>query len=146
MYWLAWVFIAVFFGVTYRLGYKLLSGHMTPLFNVSIVTLVACVVCFSLYLWREHGQATLDDLSLKTAVLLVFVGFALAGLEVSIMMIYKSGGPLSIAQSLGSSMVGVVVFAIGLVFFKDQLNWGQILGFVLGLSGITLMTYYSRAK
>jgi drug/metabolite transporter (DMT)-like permease len=146
MHWLIWVFIAVSFSTAYRLGYKLLSGEFTALFNVAVITLVASIVCFILYFIREHNMAAFGTLSLKSIVPLAVVGVILAGLEVSIMMIYRAGGPLSISQTLASSMTGIIVFGIGVLWFKDHLNAGQIAGFFLGLTGISLLTYYSYAK
>ena len=144
MHWLIWVFIAVFFGVSYRIGYKLLSGFPNPLLNVSIISLIASLVCFVLYLCREQSSAAFHVPEWRLLWPLVIVGIALAGLEISVMMIYRSGGPLSIAQSMSSSLVGIIIFAIGVIAFKDQLNMEQIIGFALGLSGVTLMTYSSR--
>lgn len=144
MHWLFWVFMGVVLGTSYRLGYKLVSDKFSPLFNVATITFIASLICFALYLWKENSKFALSDIDIKSLWPLLIVGIIVAGLEISIMMIYKSGGPLSIAQTLTSSLVGVFVFAIGLIFFKEELNTGQTVGFILALSGISLMTYYSR--
>lgn len=146
MHWLTWVFTGVFFGVSYRLGYKLISNQFPPLLSAAIVTLVASLTCFAIYFVQTQMQQTLTTPPLKTLWPLLLVGFVLAGLEVSIIMLYHAGGPLSIAQSMASSTVGIIVFVIGIAFFKESLNTGQLIGFLLSLSGITLLTYYSYAK
>ncbi|HIF24769.1 MAG TPA: hypothetical protein EYG18_01590 [Micavibrio sp.] len=146
MHWLIWVFIAVSFSSAYRLGYKMLSGEFTALFNVAVITLIASLTCFMLYFLREHNATSFENLSAKSIAPLILVGIVLAGLEVSIMMIYRVGGPLSISQSLASSMTGIIIFGVGVLCFKDQLNWGQITGFFLSLTGVSLLTYYSAAK
>ena len=143
MHWLYWVYISVFFGVSYRIGYKLISDKFSPLFNASIITFIASMTCLALYLWQDYSKNGAHDLTLKSLLPLLFLGLILGGLELSILMIYRSGGPVSIAQSLASGTVGLIVFAIGLSFFKDQLNTGQILGFLLGITGTCMMIYYS---
>jgi drug/metabolite transporter (DMT)-like permease len=143
MHWLFWVFTSVFFGISYRLGYKLVSGNSSPLLNVAVITMTASLICFVLYYLKDYPKSSDTLINLKNLWPLLIVGVVMAGLEVSIMMIYRSGGPVSISQSLASSMVGIIIFAIGLIFFKEQLNTGQIIGFALGLAGITTLTYYS---
>ncbi|PIZ30592.1 MAG: hypothetical protein COY40_04295 [Alphaproteobacteria bacterium CG_4_10_14_0_8_um_filter_53_9] len=146
MHWLTWVFTGIFFGVSYRLGYKLISNQFPPILSAAIVTLVASLTCFVIYFIQTNMHSTIVTPPLKTLWPLLLVGLILAGLEVSIIMLYHAGGPLSIAQSMASSAVGIIVFIIGITFFKESLNTGQLIGFVLGLSGITLLTYYSYAK
>ncbi len=144
MHWLSWVFIGTFFGVSYRLSYKLISGHFTPLFNVAFISLFASLICFALFFMRDYQKIELASISLKSFAALIFIGVIVAGLEISIMMIYKSGGPLSVAQSLASVLIGLSCFAIGLLWFKEALNMGQIIGFFISILGAGVLTYYSR--
>ena len=145
MHWLVWVFIGSFFGVSYRLGYKLISTQFPPILSASVVTLVASILCFSIYFYQYNYQ-DVPFPSPKTLWPLFLIGITLAGLEVSIIMLYHSGGPLSIAQALASSTVGIIVFTIGYFYFKDNINTGQLIGLTLGLTGTALLTYYSYAK
>ncbi|MDD9911533.1 MAG: EamA family transporter [Alphaproteobacteria bacterium] len=145
MHWLFWVFSCVIFGIGYRLGYKLVSTKFSPLFNVAVITLVVSLLCFTLYFLRDYGKGDTPALTVKELWPLITIGVIMAGLEVSWMMLYKSGGPISISHTIPTSMVGIAMFTIGIFFFKEQLNMGQIIGFVLGLSGVSIMTYASRS-
>lgn len=144
MHWLYWVYISIFFSVSYRIGYKLISDKFSPLFNAAIITFIASIVCLTLYLWQDYSKNGAHELTIKAMMPLLALGVILGGLELSILMIYRSGGPVSIAQALASGTVGIIVFSIGLLYFKDQLNLGQIIGFILGIIGTCMMIYYSK--
>lgn len=144
MHWLSWVFIGTFFGISYRLSYKLISGHFTPLFNVAFISLFVSLICFTLFFLRDYQKIDVASISLKSLAILALIGVIVAGLEISIMMIYKSGGPISVAQSLASVLIGLSCFAIGLLWFKETLNMGQIIGFFVSILGAGILTYYSR--
>ena len=146
MHWLFWVMCAVFFGVAYRLGYKLISDKFPALLSVSLIMFVVSVISFgTFFLMPEKNGVPFSD-NLYHYWPLVVVGVFVAGLEVSIMMIYRSGGPLSIAQSLAGNTIGIVVLIIGVLVFREDVTVGQAIGFFLGLLGVTLMAYYSKKK
>ncbi len=144
MHWLAWVFIGTFFGISYRVSYKLISDQFSPLFNVSVISLCVSALCFLGFLMHDYHKTDLSGFNLKSLIAFLLIAIIVAGLEISIMMIYKSGGPLSVAQSLASAMIGCGAFAIGILYFKDSLNIGQIIGFVTSLIGICILTFSSR--
>lgn len=145
MHWLVWLFIGVLFGVSYRVGYKVVSGIYPPLFSIGVICLVACAVTLTAYFLLEKERPALKSISFnpRLALLLLMAGVFTAGLEVANMMMYHTGGLLSIAQVLASSITSLIVFMIGLSFFREKLNAGQIMGFFLGLAGAALMTYAS---
>lgn len=143
MYWLFWVSLSTFFGVGYRVGYKAVSDDFSPLFAVGVITLVAGLISLGLHYWIDRPKVVKRVLKPRTLFLLLMVGIFTAGLSISNMMMYHAGGLVSIAQVLSSSMVSIIIFAIGLFAFREKLNVGQGLGFFIGLIGIILMTYYS---
>lgn len=143
MHWLFWVFISTFFGVGYRVGYKAVSDDFAPLFAVGVITLVASLLSLGLHYWLDRQKAVKPVLERRTLLHLLVVGVFTAGLSISNMMMYSAGGLVSIAQVLSSSMVIIIVFAIGIFAFREKLNVGQVVGFFVGLIGIILMTYHS---
>lgn len=146
MHWLFWVMCAVFFGVAYRLGYKLVSDKFPALLSVSLIMFIVSVISFGMFFLFPESNALPLSGNLRHYWPLVVVGFFVAGLEVSVMMIYRSGGPLSIAQSLSANIGAIAVFIIGAMVFREHTNVGQTVGFLLGLIGVTLMAYYSRKR
>lgn len=143
MTWLFWVFSAVAFAVGYRLSYKLLSDKLPPLLSVSIVMFIVSMLSFTLYYWQSSGETPAPEANLWP---LITVGVIVAGLEVSIMMIYRAGGPVSIAQSLASNVISLLVLFFGIFYFAEELNSGQTFGFWLALIGVSLMTFFSHRK
>ena len=145
MHWLLWACIGVGFGLSYRLGYKLVSGVYHPLFAVGAIALIASAITFFLFVLLEKRKTTEAKFRASRLIFLFIpvVAIFTAGLEISIMMMYHAGGLFSIAQLLSSSLVGLLVFLVGFVFFNERLNPGQVIGFFVGTIGVALMTYAS---
>ena len=153
MHWLAWVLFSVFFSVGYRLSYKFISDKLSPLLAVSLIMFLVSLISLGLFfilLWGQ-GEASAfknlpDMLSLQSVWPLFVVGCVVAGLEVSILMVYRVGGPVSIAQSLMSNTTSVMVFFGGILIFEERLNTVQCIGFLFAIVGVSLMSFFSRPQ
>ncbi|MFZ2620636.1 MAG: EamA family transporter [Alphaproteobacteria bacterium] len=142
-HWLFWVFLSSAFGVAYHVSYKLVSGKFPPLLIAAISALVASIICGTLYSLMENKSEVMFPKTFSTLWPLLLMGFILAGLEITVLMIYKSGGPISLAQAMGSGTAVMITFTLGVFLFKEPLHLGQILGFFCTLTGVSLMTYFS---
>lgn len=146
MHCLFWVMCAVLFGVAYRLGYKLVADKFPALLSASLIMLVVSIISFGMFFLMAEDNAILHTGNLYHYWPLVVVGVFVTGLEASVLMVYRSGGPLSIVQSLAANIVGIIVLIIGVVVFREHINPGQTVGFFLALAGVILMTYHSKKK
>lgn len=66
--------------------------------SVSIITLVASLIGFIVYFVKNSQKLTAMPENITSVWPLVLVGIVMAGLEILIMMIYRSGGqqPISV--------------------------------------------------
>lgn len=60
-------------------------------------------------------------------------------LEVGNILLYRSGWNISIASLVCNLGLAVLLIAVGLIFYKEQISARQVAGIVLCLAGLVLI-------
>ena len=127
-----------------HINYKLVAGSVTPIMFAFIINLVN----FSGHLLNVVRNQNLRSVARPGAVLAMplsmwmlagLVGFLVAINDISGIMIYMAGAPMSIAMP--SMSVGVIMLsaAFGVMILKERPTHMQGCGVVIGIIGVVLL-------
>jgi drug/metabolite transporter (DMT)-like permease len=129
------LFFAVLGNLIYHLASRGTSG--SPFAVLAVVYLFACIGCAAIALGIEGGNArTALSTALSPASLIFAV--AVVMIEVSFIYVYRSGVPLASASLLVNASVAILLAAIGVMLFREGMNWRLAAGIVLTLAGVIL--------
>lgn len=124
--------------VLYHLSQKSVPPGVNPFLVVVlayIVGIALCLVCAVAY----PGKKTLIE-SLKLSNWAVFtLGAAAALIELGFLLAYRAGWKISMAAVATNAAAAIALIPIGILVFKDQLSWRNILGLVFCICGLALV-------
>ena len=130
--------LVVLSNVFYQICAKSIPAEMNPLASLTVTYAVGAIVSLLLYfvignnrnLLREYG-------SLNWAPFVL--GIVIVGLEVGYIYAYKAGWPVSTAQIVQSSLVAVIMIAVGRALYQENISWNKIVGIIVCLAGLGLI-------
>jgi drug/metabolite transporter (DMT)-like permease len=67
------------------------------------------------------------------------LGFAIVGLEVGYIYLYRAGWNIGIGSLVANIILAIALIGIGVLFYKEQINFQQIIGLVLCIGGLILI-------
>lgn len=67
------------------------------------------------------------------------LGFALVGLELGFLLVYRAGWKLSLAALYSNIGVTLLLIPIGLYYYREELNTTRVAGIVCSLIGLWLL-------
>lgn len=108
------------------------ANSFASLFVTYTVAALLTLVCL---LFQTHSKgllATFQQLNWTSFVL----GLTIIGLEFGNIQAYRMGWNLSTCSLLSNVALGIILFCIGVLFYREQVTKNQFLGIVLCLFGI----------
>lgn len=101
----------------------------------------AALVLAVYLLLQSTGKTRLGNAALSTDMIyLVLAGVSLGIATITFMNAFNRGGNLSIAVPVVYAGVIGICMLFGVIFFKEKLNWQQIIGALFAVAGIYLMS------
>jgi drug/metabolite transporter (DMT)-like permease len=70
----------------------------------------------------------------------ILLGFAVVGLEMGFLIVYRLGWNISVAGLLSNTVVALLLIPIGVLFYKEKVSTTTISGVVLCIIGLILIT------
>ncbi len=67
------------------------------------------------------------------------MGFAIVGIELGYILMYRNGWEISSAALVANIIVAVLLLLIGFLFYKDVITGIQLLGAILCIVGLLLI-------
>lgn len=135
---LGWLTLAILATVGYHLVLKVTPAGANPLLSLfvtyALVTMLfgaVLVVSPGGFEWR-HEFRQLNWTALALA-------FAIVGLDVAFLMMYRSGFEVSLGALVTQSAAAMVLLAIGVGLFNEKLSAANAAGLVLCLAGLWLV-------
>ncbi|MDL2293931.1 EamA family transporter [Ruminococcaceae bacterium OttesenSCG-928-D13] len=136
-------YVALVMAVTSTVFYHVLLKRIPPQVNpvaalagTYLVAALACILAFPLFKSEGGLLQNLKDAKVGNLVLL---GVAIAGIELGVLYAYRLGGAVSKLSLVINTLVALVLVVVGLVFYKEHLSAGNIIGIVLCLGGALLI-------
>jgi len=124
--------------VLYHLSQKSVPPGMNP-FLVTVLAYVVGIVLCTVCAVAFPGKKSLGE-SLKLSNWAVFtLGAAAALIELGFLLAYRSGWRISVAAVATNAAAAIVLIPVGLLAFKDQLSWRNILGLVFCVLGLAMI-------
>lgn len=102
-----------------------------------IISLGITLVIFAFFPTEKDFISELRSLNWASYAL----AFALVGLEVGFLLVYRSGWNLGVAAVLVNVVASLILVPIAIFFFKDELNWINILGIVVCMAGLVMLNW-----
>lgn len=123
---------------TYQVSAKLAPSQLNPWHLLTFIYATACLVAL--------GAGALDrDTSLlqtfrHTNWAVWLLGFAVVGIELGFLLVYRAGWKISLAGIVSSVAVASLMLPVGLFFFREKLNVLNLIGMGLCVLGLLLVT------
>lgn len=134
MYYLS-IFIIILSCVSYQILQKKIPGNINPAVTLIItyaVALVASFLLFLIYPLKKSIIAAFGEVNLVSYLL----GISIIGIELGYLLIYRSGGKVSLAYTLVSAIIIIVLTLSGIFLFHENINLQKIVGLVLCMIGM----------
>lgn len=136
MWNLIWpILLVVLSNVIYHIGSKMVPGNANALASLSVTYLVAFFTTILIYFVNSPTKNLVADCKNLnwTSILL---GFAIIGLELGFILVYRAGWNLSLGSLVANIALATVLVFAGLMFYKEQLTLYQVIGMVLCVAGL----------
>ncbi|MGI6013430.1 MAG: EamA family transporter [Oscillospiraceae bacterium] len=132
--------LIVITNVIYNIATKSTPAEASPYLALVITYLTGTVTAFVLYLLsRPQGTFVEHFRTLNWTSWLL--GFAIVGLEVGYIYLYRTGWNISIGSIVCNILLAVALIVIGVFFYKEQIRLVQIAGIVCCFIGLVLINW-----
>ena len=127
--------LVVLSNVAYHITQKNTPEGANP-FGALLVTYITAavitVICMFFYKTDTEITSAFRHINWTSIVL----GFAIVGLELGYLLMYRSGWNISIGSLVANILLALVLVPIGIFFYKDNLSLSKIIGILLCAAGL----------
>jgi drug/metabolite transporter (DMT)-like permease len=129
------ILLIVASNIIYNIATKSTPGEANPFLSLTVTYMVGTFITFVAY-WLSFSDNLLIKKLNWTSFLL---GFAIVGLEVGYIYLYRAGWNIGIGSLVANIILAIALIGIGVLFYKEQINFQQIIGLVLCIGGLILI-------
>lgn len=138
--WLVFAVLSILGLSGYRILIKVVGGETTPFIYIVCASFLYFLAWLIVVLHEGPILAQLEALPATSALLILGLTASFFLADYSLLRAYMIGAPLSIMTVLlGLSMAFTVLF--GLFFFRESLNWLQVVGILLGIASFVILSF-----
>jgi drug/metabolite transporter (DMT)-like permease len=131
--------IAVTGQVLYHVAQKSVASDANPVISLLVFYGAAAVLTLPLLFFFPTTRSLSDEFSsLNWAVIAVAASIVL--IEIGFLLAYRAGGSLSGTFILTAAIVTMCTLFIGVLFFKESISIGKVIGVAMCLGGIALIS------
>ncbi len=142
--YLASAAIAMLSMVCYQVFIKKIPHDANPVVSVMAIYVVGLVLCAVLLPFFLNGNSISAEVQ-KISWPQIIVGFAIVGIEIGFLLMYRSGWTLSTGYIMTSVAVNAALLAIGLLFYNEQMSLINIAGVLLCIVGVAMVGFKQAA-
>lgn len=141
LYWGGFALIVVSV-VSYNIAQKFLPANLNPFAMLTIVYVVAGLVCLTASLF-SNGK--FDLTALRSAITgtnwtIWLLALAVVGIEVGYVIAFRAGWKASLLSITVQATALMALAPIGVLFFREKLSTLNWVGLVLCLAGLVLVS------
>lgn len=125
---------------TYHLAQKSVPSQVNPLFSLVInylTALAGTLLLVPLFPVRTAGPWSVKGINWAS----VAVGISIVGVELSVLLAYRTGWRLSLLSTLGNTASALLLVGLGLLLFREHLSPRNLIGVSLCLAGLALISH-----
>ena len=130
--------LVVLANVLYQICAKSVPEKADPFAALTVTYLVGAAASTALYLLRNRGGNLFRELAKMNWAPYV-LGLVIVGLEVGFIYAYQAGWEISRASLVQSSLLAVILVAVGFFLYKEPITWNKIAGVLVCLGGLALI-------
>ncbi len=130
--------LAIISSVLYHLFQKLTSASANPAIALMVTYAVSFVLCLGLipfYPIKDGLGNAFKQLNWASVAL----AFALVGLEIGFLLVYRSGWNIGFAGTITNVASALVLIPVGLLLFKDKVSALNLIGVVVCIVGLIMV-------
>lgn len=130
--------LVVLSNVAYQVCSKSVPKDMSPFASLTVTYLIGAGLSALLYfVFNKSGNMIGEYSKLNWAPF--SLGVVIVGLEVGYIFAYKAGWQISVAATVQSAFVAVVLIFVGWLLYKEALTFNKLAGVVICLIGLMLI-------
>jgi uncharacterized membrane protein len=130
--------LAILSSLLYHVFQKLTPVNVNFALTLTVTYATATAVCLVM-LGFYRTEASFADSLRKLNWASFALAFALVGLEVGFLLVYRSGWNISLAALVSNTAVAILLIPVGLTFFKERLSPVNIIGLVVCGVGLVMV-------
>ena len=130
--------LVVFSNTLYQICAKSVPEGMNPLASLTVTYLIGAAVSCGMYYLLNRDANLFRELLLTNWAPAV-LGVVIVGLEVGFIYAFRAGWQISVARTVTSAAVAVILIFVGVLGYREAVTWNKIAGIVICLAGLALI-------
>ena len=122
----------------YQICAKSVPEGMNPLASLTVTYLIGAAVSCVLYYVLNRDANLLKEIRLTNWAPVV-LGIVIVGLEVGFIYAFRAGWQISVAQTVSSCVLAVILIFVGYLLYHEAITWNKIVGIAVCLAGLVLI-------
>lgn len=137
MFWPILVVVAA--NTIYNICAKSTPEAVQPFASLTVTYFVAAVLSAVMFFITSRNKDIIAEFSNLNWTAFVF-GCSIVGLEFGYIYVYRVGWKMGIGSLVANVVLACVLLILGMVLYKQNISFKQIIGFILCLGGIVLIS------
>ncbi|MBP5179786.1 MAG: EamA family transporter [Clostridiales bacterium] len=130
--------LVILSNVFYQICTKSVPKDMNPFASVTVTYLVGALVSIILYFAFGEDKNLIKEMTKLNWAPFV-LGLVIVGLEAGWIYAYKAGWQVSVGFIVQSSVLAVILLAVGYFAYNEALTWNKIVGVIVCLIGLVFL-------
>lgn len=130
--------LVILSNVFYQICTKSVPKDMNPFASVTVTYLVGALVSIIMFFAFGEDKNLVKELTKLNWAPFV-LGLVIVGLEAGWIYAYKAGWQVSVGFIVQSSVLAVLLLAVGYFAYNEVLTWNKIVGVVVCLIGLVFL-------
>ncbi len=130
--------LTIISNVFYHIFQKSIPDNINPIISLIITYITAIILSLAILPFYPDKLDCVNSIkNLNWAS--IALGVAIVGLEMGFLLAYRVGWNISIAAVFSNVAVAIVLIPMGLLFFKEHLSIGNVIGICFCIIGLILI-------
>jgi uncharacterized membrane protein len=125
-------------GLLYHLAQKSIPKGMNPFLVTIFAYVIGIVLCAICAVISPGGKSLAGSVKESNWAVLT-LGVGVAAIELGFLLSYRAGWKISIAAIAANVAMTALLVPVGIVVFKDQLSWRNVVGLAFCILGFMLV-------
>lgn len=133
------IILVITANTVYHICAKSMPTGIQPFAALIVTYLTAAFFSVILFFITSENKSIIPELH-KVHWLSFIYGFAIIGLELGYLYVYKVGWKISTGSLVANISLACILLVVGAILYKENISMRQLLGIVLCMTGIFLVS------
>jgi len=129
------ILLVVFSNIFYHVCAKVAPKDMDPLLITAVSYIIGAIIALLIYFNLNRSVDIIHEIK-KTNWAVWLFAFAIIGLELGNIYMYKCGWNINTGFIIQSSLLTVALLFIGYIFFNEPITMNKVIGIIACLVGL----------